>query len=96
MKDEFKEILIEQGVWEREVDEVLGNFSGNISEDNLQISSIFDSAYDLGEQYIDNVVGTLDRHISAVLDYAELGKEIADTDDEYLLLSSGRIIEFEI
>lgn len=96
MKDEFKEILIEQGVWESEVDEILDNFSDTISEDDLQISSIFNSAYDLGTYYIDNVVGTLDRHISAVLDYAELGKKIADTDDEYLLLDSGRIIEFEI
>lgn len=96
MKDKFKEILIEQGVWESEVDEILDNFSDTISEDDLQISSIFNSAYDLGTYYIDNVVGTLDHHISAVLDYAELGKEIADTDDEYLLLSSGRIIEFEI
>lgn len=39
---------------------------------------------------------TLDHHVSAVLDYAELGKVIADTDDEYLLLTSGRIIEFEM
>lgn len=55
-----------------------------------------DSTYDLGVYYIDNVVGTLDHHVSAVLDYAELGKEIADTDDEYLLLTSGRIIEFKM
>ena len=43
MKDEFKKVLIEQGVWEREVDEVLDSFSDNISEDDLQISSIFNS-----------------------------------------------------
>ncbi|RHS83615.1 hypothetical protein DW920_14710 [Clostridium sp. AM42-36] len=97
MKDEFKKVLIEQGVWEREVDEVLDSFSDNISEDDLQISSIFNSTYDLGVYYVDNVVGTLDHHVSAVLDFAELGKEIADTDDEYLLLKdSGRIIEFKM
>lgn len=96
MKDEFKKVLIEQGVWESEVDEILDNFSDTISEDDLQISSIFNSTCNLGTYYIDNVVGNLDHHVSAVLDYAELGKEIADTDDEYLLLTSGRIIEFKM
>lgn len=32
----------------------------------------------------------------SVLEYDELGKKIAENGDEYLLLSTGRIIEFEL
>lgn len=35
----------------------------------MVIVAIFDSAFDLGNNYIDNVVGELDHHIDAVLDY---------------------------
>ena len=92
----MRDYLLEQGVWEREIDEVLSNFDANVTEDDIVISTIFDSAWDLGNNYIDNVVGTLDHHIDAILDYSALGEQIANNDDEYLLLSSGRIIEFEI
>lgn len=47
MKTKLKEYLLEQGVWEREADELLGNFNDNVTEDDLYIVSIFDSAYDL-------------------------------------------------
>ena len=94
--NELKEYLLEQGVWEREVDEVLGNFNNDTTEDDLVIVAIFDSAFDLGSNYIDNTIGELDHHIDAVLDYSELGRHIAESDDEYLLLDSGRIIEFEM
>lgn len=95
MKTKLKEYLLEQGVWEREADELLGNFNDNVTEDDLYIVSIFDSAYDLAVNYLDNVVGELDYHINAVLDYTELGNHIADG-DEYVTLSSGRIVEFEL
>lgn len=94
--EELREYLLEQGMWEREVDEVLGNFNNYVTENDLTIAAIFDSAFDLGSNYIDNTIGELDHHIDAVLDYSKLGKYIAESDDEYLLLESGRIIEFEM
>lgn len=94
--EELREYLLEQGIWEREVDELLSNFSQDVTEDDLNIVAIFDSSTDLGENYIDNVLGNLDHHIDAVLDYSALGEQIADSDDEYVSLSSGRIIEFEL
>ena len=94
--EELKEYLLEQGIWEREVDELLSNFDQDVSEDDLNIAAIFDSAADLGENYIDNVVGELDHHINVVLDYSALGEQIAGSDDEYVSLSSGRIVEFEL
>lgn len=94
--EELREYLLEQGIWEREVDELLSNFNHDITEDDLNIVVIFDSAADLGEIYINDVVGELDRHIDAVLDYSALGEQIAESDDEYVSLSSGRIVEFEL
>lgn len=92
----MRDYLLEQGVWEREVDEVLSSFNDDVTEDDMVIVKIFDSVYDLGSNYIDNVVGTLDHHIDAVLDYSALGEQIANSCDEYLILESGRIIEFEL
>jgi hypothetical protein len=92
----MRDYLLEQGVWEREVDEVLSSFNDDATEEDMVIATIFDSAYDLGGNYIDNVVGTLDRHIDAVLDYSALGEQIANSCEEYLILESGRIIEFEL
>ena len=71
-------------------------FNDNVTEDDLHIVAIVDSAYDLASNYIDNVVGELDHHIEAVLDYTELGNHIAENGDEYVTLSSGRIVEFEL
>jgi hypothetical protein len=92
----MRDYLLEQGLWEREIDDVLSQFQEGVTEDDIVISSIYDSVYDLAVNYIDNVIGTLDHHINAVLDYDALGREIAESDDEYMLLDSGRIIEFEI
>ena len=85
--EELREYLLDQDIWEREVDEILGD---------LHIVAIFDSAYDLASNYIDNAIGELDYHIEAVLDYTELGNHIAENGDEYVVLSSGRIVKFEL
>lgn len=93
----MRDYLLEQGVWEQEIDEILANFPEDVSEEDLEIVNIFDTAFDLGNNYIDNVVGTLDRYIEAVLDYSELGRHIADVCDEYLYVeATGRIVEFQM
>lgn len=74
-----------------EKQEILNEF-----EDEVEVDSIFETAEELGQYYLDNVVGSLDRHIEAVLDIAALGEEIADSDDEYYQLQSGRIIGMEL
>ena len=92
----MRDYLLNQGVWEREIDEILENFNNDATKDDMVIVAIFDSAFDLANNYIDNVIGTLDHHIDAVLDYSALGEHIANNSDEYLILESGRIIEFEL
>ena len=92
----LKEFLLEQGVWETEIDDVFEAFNNQVNEKDLQIVVIFDSLYELGENYLNNIVGELDHHVNAVLDITELGKQLADSCDEYLLLKSGRVVEFEL
>ena len=93
--EELREILLDQGIWEREIDDVLSHFDEDVTEDDLVVSAIFDSAFDLGQYYIDNCVDELDQHIAAVLDISKLGQEIANEDEAYVILDSGRIVEFE-
>ena len=93
--EELREILLEQGIWERELDDVLSHFGDDVTEDDLVVSAIFDSAFDLGQYYIDNCVGELDQHIVAVLDVSKLGEEVANEDEAYVILNSSRIVEFE-
>lgn len=92
----MKQWLVEQDVSAEEADEVLNRFSDNITKEDLTIVRIYESAEELGESYIANVVCNLDHHVAAVLDTPALGEEIADTCDEYLKLKNGRIIQFEL
>lgn len=90
----MRDYLLEQGVWEQEVDEILSKFGSDVTEDDLTVEAIFESAFELGNYYVDNVVGELDHHVEAVLDYAALGEQLVKSCGEYMMLSSGRIIEF--
>ena len=92
----MKKYLLEKGVWESEVDEVISSFVEGTTADDVVIVGIYDSAFDLGSTYIDNVVGELDHHVDAVLNYSDLGEHLAESCEEYLMLESGRIIEFEL
>lgn len=94
--EKCKECLLKQGVWEREVDELLGQFNVPVTEADLKIVTIFDSAHDLASNYVDNVIGELDHHVKAVLDFAELGKHLTEFCEEYVLLNTGRIVAFEL
>lgn len=95
-KEKLREFLLDQDVWDREVDEILDDFTNDVTVDDLKIVVIFNSLYDLAENYIDSVIGSLDHYIDSVLDYEELGKRIAENGDEYMILSTGRIVEFEL
>lgn len=91
----LRENLLEQGVWEHEADEILAMFNETATEEDMQIETIFDSAYELGKYYVDTILfGILDYNIEAVLDYEKLGKHLAETQEEYEMLRSGRIVEF--
>lgn len=95
-REKLREFLLDQNVWEVEVDEILDDFNEDVTVDDLKIVAIFNSLYDLAENYIENVIGSLDYYINAVLDYEELGRRIAENGDEYMILSTGRIVEFEL
>ena len=93
----LREYLLEQGVWENEADQILAMFNETATEEDMRINTIFDSAYELGKYYVDAILfSTLDYNIEAVLDYEKLGKHLAETQEEYEMLHSGRIVEFEL
>lgn len=93
--EEVKRKLLEQGLWENELEDILTDFPQEVISD-LKIVKIYDSAYDLGEEYAEEI-GGLDYRIERVLDYTKLGEYIANESDvKYQLLSTGRIAEFEI
>lgn len=94
-EERIREQLREQGLWEREIDEVLHAF-GEIGADNLEILYIYDTLWDLGEHYIETLPHPIDRHIDAVLDYEELGTRLVNECELYYFFeTTGRIIEFD-
>lgn len=93
--EEVKQKLLEQGLWENELGDIFNDFPEEMISD-LKVVKIYDSAYDLGEEYVEEL-GGLDYRIERVLDYAKLGEYIAgESDVKYQSLSTGRIVEFEI
>lgn len=94
--EEVKRKLLEQGLWENELEDILTSFPKEVIPE-LEVAKIYDSAYDLGKKYFLGI-GCLDYRIERVLDYAKLGEYIVNEneDDKYRALSTGRIVEFEI
>ena len=84
------ERLIAKGLTRKEAEELL-----TLGED-VEVIEVFNSEEELGQYYVDNIVESLDYHIEAVLDLKRLGDEIADTDDEYETLSTGRIVRLDL
>lgn len=68
----------------------------NEFEDEVVVSAVFEDAEELGNYYMDNVVGSIDRHVEAIISMSALGEKIAEDDDEYYTLSSGRIVGIEL
>lgn len=92
--EELKQKLLEQGLWENELEDIFDNFPKEVIQD-LKVVKIYDSAYDLGEEYVEEI-GDLDYRIERVLDYAKLGEYIANESDVmYQMLHTGRIVKFE-
>ena len=84
------ERLMAKGLTRREAEELI-----SIGED-VEVIEVFNSEEELGQYYVDNIVESLDYHIEAILDLKRLGTEIADTDDEYETLSTGRIVRLDL
>lgn len=90
---ELRECLLKQNIWEKEIGKILSEFDENVTKDDLKCLRIYDSAYDLATDYIDNTVNELDYYIDAVLDKTMLGEYIVANENEYILLNTGRIVK---
>ena len=92
---ELRKHLLEQGIKETEIEEVLEYFDGDVAQEDVISTIIYNSAFELGSLYADEITSG-EEHIKAVLDHAALGKHIVENDDGYLLLKNGRVIWFEL
>ena len=96
-KEERKHFLEDQELTSEEAAEIAEEFTDAAEECDLTVVCIFDNATELGSNYLDNVVGTLDHHVAAVLNVEELGKQIAASCEEYAVCKcSGRVVEFQL
>lgn len=96
-REERKGFLMEQDLLEEEAENAADEFTDNADEEDLRVVQIYENYEDLGKDYMDKVVGTIDHHVWAVLDLKDLGKHLTDTCEEYLVCeSSGRVIQFEL
>ena len=67
-----------------------------IYQDRAIISSIYNSAEELGEEYIENCTDTrLDNYTREYFDFEDFGESLAE-DENYLTLESGRIVNFSL
>lgn len=86
------EQLIDQGVWGSEISDII-NFFG---EENLSVEKIYNSAAGLGMEYLEeNIPGGLenfDFNIKKAINLTYLGEVLADSYDNMLQLSTGRIV----
>lgn len=93
--DDFRKFMLNQELFEREVDEIIRdyNIERNIDNDtfdfdNYKIAQIQDVA-DFGQNYIENI--TMDAYIRQFIDYAEFGEYLANCDEEsYCYCSSSQ------
>jgi hypothetical protein len=98
--EQFKEFLLNQDLFEREVDEIIKNLNIErlIENENFDLNdykiSIIKNAYDFGRDYLEE--HTSDSNILNFIDYAEFGRYIAEEDDLcYYCESSDRVIIWE-
>lgn len=91
----IQKYLSEKGLNINEQNEILHFYPNVYTIDDIKIHEIYENAWNLANLYVEALEYELDRHIKNVLNYNELGKDIAE-DDEFMTLKSGRIIQFEV
>ena len=91
--EELREYFLGKELNEEEADEILQYFDDD-DLDDFKIRRIYKSAEELGEYYLLEL-GEVDEYIAAVLDVSELGKHIVSVNTNYMMLASGRVVEFE-
>lgn len=92
------EYLLKQGIFDEEIDEFLKNFDSHITLNDLSIVAVFNSISDVGYDYLHKKSKEkgLKQDSYYSFDFSdafEKGKNIISKNNEYIKLSSGRIIK---
>ena len=91
-ESEIEKICEEYALDEDDAEEVLYNYNNNDYFDISVISYVWDDAYDVAKNYIDEYCN-IESFIANYIDYDGLGEVIVN-DDYYYTLSDDRIVEY--
>ena len=91
-ESEIEKMCEEYALDEEDVEDVLYNYNNNDYFDISVISHIWDDAYDVAENYIDEFCN-IESWLTSYIDYEGLGEAIIE-DGYYYELYDGRIVEY--
>lgn len=94
-EQELRNVLYTYPLDKYEVDDIIrATDIKTANKEDMRIKHIYECTADLGEAYLQDKM--LDARINDVVDRDKLGNHLVDSMDEFLLLNSGRIVQFEI
>lgn len=91
-ESEIEKMCEEYALDEEDVEDVLYNYNNNDYFDMSVISHIWDDAYDVAENYIDEFCN-IESWLTSYIDYEGLGEAIIE-DGYYYELYDGRVVEY--
>lgn len=91
-ESEIEKMCEEYALDEEDVEEVLYNYNNNDYFDISVISYVWDDAYNVAENYIDEYCN-IDSFLTSYIDYNGLGEAIIE-DGYYYELYDGRVVEY--
>lgn len=91
-ESEIEKMCEEYALDEEDVEDVLYNYNNNDYFDMSVISHIWDDAYDVAENYIDEFCN-IESWLTSYIDYEGLGEAIVE-DGYYYELYDGRVVEY--
>lgn len=92
-ESEIEKMCEEYALDEEDVGEVLDNYNNNDYFDMSVISYVWNDAYDVGENYVDECCN-IESWLTNYIDYDGLGEAIVNEDDYYYELYDGRVVQY--
>ena len=91
-ESEIEKMCEEYALDEEDVEEVLDNYNNNNYFDMSVISCVWNDAYDIAENYVDECYN-IESWLTNYIDYEGLGEAIVN-DGYYYTLSDGRVVQY--
>ena len=91
-ESEIEKMCEEYALDEEDVEEVLYNYNNNDYFDISVISYVWNNAYDVAEDYVDECCN-IDSFLTSYIDYDRLGEAIV-SDGWYYELGDGRVVQY--